>query len=639
MAVYKNIKSVRSLTNASLTSIVDITNLNFNSLSSGILDFLSNINYDETSNNIALNQGEFNFVNVLNKFSLLLDGIPTFTIDALGRAEGQEILVKVSEAQRRRFTDFNNWPDVGIPGEIIYTGIQNQKDEFGEDFIGYLQSRGWVSLTGLGQNYITLTELTSSPPIPPIPGPNQGTIWIGAQGYETMYEALTQTVYYTDQFGNIFDILSDFVWERIGDDAKFKLNGKVIIGETSSPRNFQYVDGNQTTGYVLTCDAQGNASWQPVNNSGGSNCSYVIVQNFTAGVTNTITHNLGTTSVVVQLIKTDTNENITGYVDNYQLNTIDVTLSQSLNTIKIIVLSADCQNVISTLDATNVDYDNSISGLSSINVQDAIDELSTMVGGGSQDLNSVLSQGDNAGGNNIDLNDNKLNNCSEITATVDLVLNPAGEINANGKNLNMVGSELNNCKLVSSSLNTNITIEGLGNGDIIFKTGGSTQMTIPDTGTITTTVGFQPNTLVDTLNSAGTSGQILKSTGSGLNWINFPIEVQAAASDETTALTTGTAKTTFRLPAAFTLTGIRISLTTAQASGSIFTVDVNLNASSILSTKLTIDNGEKTSVTAATPAVISTTTMPDDGEITVDIDQVGDGTATGLKILLLGYRS
>jgi hypothetical protein len=117
------------------------------------------------------------------------------------------------------------------------------------------------------------------------------------------------------------------------------------------------------------------------------------------------------------------------------------------------------------------------------------------------------------------------------------------------------------------------------------------------------------------------------------------IDIQAAASDETTALTTGAAKVTFRTPAAFTLTGVRASLTTAQASGSIFTVDINQNGSSVLGTKLTIDNTEKTSVTAATPATITTSAITDDAEITVDVDQIGDGTAKGLKITLIGVRS
>ena len=109
-----------------------------------------------------------------------------------------------------------------------------------------------------------------------------------------------------------------------------------------------------------------------------------------------------------------------------------------------------------------------------------------------------------------------------------------------------------------------------------------------------------------------------------------------ACSDETTALTTGTAKVTFRMPYAMTLTAVRASLTTAQASGSIFTVDINEGGTTILSTKLTIDNTELTSTSAATPAVISDTALADDASITVDIDQIGASGAAGLKIYLIG---
>jgi hypothetical protein len=79
-------------------------------------------------------------------------------------------------------------------------------------------------------------------------------------------------------------------------------------------------------------------------------------------------------------------------------------------------------------------------------------------------------------------------------------------------------------------------------------------------------------------------------------------------------------------------------LTTAQSSGNIFTVDINEGGTSILSTKLTIDNTEKTSTTAATPPVISDSSLADDAEITVDIDQIGDGTAKGLKVTIIGTR-
>ena len=153
--------------------------------------------------------------------------------------------------------------------------------------------------------------------------------------------------------------------------------------------------------------------------------------------------------------------------------------------------------------------------------------------------------------------------------------------------------------------------------------------------------GYELDELHDvTYPTTPANNQILQYNFSQLRWENknFPIEIQAACSDETTAITAGTNKVTFRLPTAFTLTRVRASLTTAQASGNIFTVDINLGGVSILSTKLTIDNTEKTSVTAATAAVISNTTMTDDGEITVDVDQIGNGTATGLKITLIGFR-
>jgi hypothetical protein len=154
--------------------------------------------------------------------------------------------------------------------------------------------------------------------------------------------------------------------------------------------------------------------------------------------------------------------------------------------------------------------------------------------------------------------------------------------------------------------------------------------------------GYELDELHNVAINSGTlaNKDILQYNSSSLVWENKkqPIEIQLAASDETTALTAGTNKVTFRLPVAFTLTEVRASLTTAQASGSIFTVDINQSGSSVLGTKLTIDNTEKTSVTAATPATITTSALTDDAEITVDIDQIGNGTATGLKITLIGTR-
>lgn len=109
-----------------------------------------------------------------------------------------------------------------------------------------------------------------------------------------------------------------------------------------------------------------------------------------------------------------------------------------------------------------------------------------------------------------------------------------------------------------------------------------------------------------------------------------------ACSDETTDLTVGTAKVTFRLPYAFTLSAVRASVNVAP-TGAALSIDINEGGVSVLSTALTIDATEKTSVTAAVPAVISDSALADDAELTIDIDQVGSTIAgAGLKVTLIG---
>jgi hypothetical protein len=115
------------------------------------------------------------------------------------------------------------------------------------------------------------------------------------------------------------------------------------------------------------------------------------------------------------------------------------------------------------------------------------------------------------------------------------------------------------------------------------------------------------------------------------------VSIGIACSDETTAIETGTAKATFRMPYAMTLTDVRATLTTASSSGTP-TIDINEGGASILSTKITIDANEKTSETAATAPVISDASLADDAEITVDIDAAGTGAA-GLKVWLIGKKA
>lgn len=113
-----------------------------------------------------------------------------------------------------------------------------------------------------------------------------------------------------------------------------------------------------------------------------------------------------------------------------------------------------------------------------------------------------------------------------------------------------------------------------------------------------------------------------------------------ACSDRTTALATGTDQGSMPMLMDFYVTEVHASLEGAvQTSGSTFTVDVNDDGSTMLSTKITIDNGEYSSVSAATPPVLTSTPLlvAKGSKISADIDAIGDGTAKGLVVGLVGY--
>lgn len=117
----------------------------------------------------------------------------------------------------------------------------------------------------------------------------------------------------------------------------------------------------------------------------------------------------------------------------------------------------------------------------------------------------------------------------------------------------------------------------------------------------------------------------------------IPLYFQVACSDMTTAITAANDKAYFRAPVAFTATEVRASLFTAQTAGSIFTVDIKINGITLLSTLITIDNNEKTSLTAATQPVIAAAmaNIANDDIITFDVTQAGTSPA-GLIVTIIG---
>jgi len=144
----------------------------------------------------------------------------------------------------------------------------------------------------------------------------------------------------------------------------------------------------------------------------------------------------------------------------------------------------------------------------------------------------------------------------------------------------------------------------------------------------------------------GSSGQVLSVQSNLPTWIDadsitHQVVVTFACGDETTAIDATGQKLSFRMPFAMTLNagilGVKGSLVTAGTGVNLLTVDINEAGATILSTKLTFDATETTTVSASTPVVISDVNLASDAIITVDVDQLDSGgVGAGLKISLIG---
>lgn len=295
MAIYNNLESIRRLTNSSITSLIDVTNLNFTSLSNANLEFLNNINYDEIANSFSLYEGTFDLLNVNNTFTVLESGIPTFTIQSDGSATGKNLLVEVAETKRQRFTDFPDYPAVGVPGEIVYTGVAGLDPVFGEDFIGYLQSQGWVSLTTGG-------------------GGGGGGGDLGHKKIIEVDELLTIEENYQ------YWIYGNFTVEGVVNNYGELViaNGTLIISPGGQINNYG-------TGLVKV-----------VNLATGSNI-HVVVQSFTtlAGVPITITHGLATKDFIYST--RDGNELIEVEIQHIDNNSFTLTSTGDVTAGQIVI--------------------------------------------------------------------------------------------------------------------------------------------------------------------------------------------------------------------------------------------------------------------------------------------------------------
>lgn len=123
--------------------------------------------------------------------------------------------------------------------------------------------------------------------------------------------------------------------------------------------------------------------------------------------------------------------------------------------------------------------------------------------------------------------------------------------------------------------------------------------------------------------------------------------IAIACSDRATAIVAATDVASYVLPWDFTLFEVQGQLL-AATSGGTFTVDVNDDGATVLSTKLTLDSGETSSLTAASSHVLKAATattsrakaitIAKGSKVSIDVDNAGSGSPKGLIVTLIGAR-
>jgi hypothetical protein len=237
---------------------------------------------------------------------------------------------------------------------------------------------------------------------------------------------------------------------------------------------------------------------------------------------------------------------------------------------------------------------------------------------------------------------------SVFTSTLSAATLSASTMISGSTNLYNIFSTTDTNDITRVQPGSNITTGGTDNFPVInvvdspsfssiTASGSSVFNSTLSAGTFSATSAFvttlSANTLsAATIYSASTNLYNIFATSTGFT----PETIYVALSDETTQITTGTNKVTIYAPYAFNLTDVKASLS-QSGSTTITTFNVKLTGTTIFSTKSTIDINEFSTSTAATPRVITASTIPVDSKITFDIDTIGTGCA-GAKIYLLGYR-
>lgn len=185
--------------------------------------------------------------------------------------------------------------------------------------------------------------------------------------------------------------------------------------------------------------------------------------------------------------------------------------------------------------------------------------------------------------------------------------------------LDLSGNKLVNTLSVASQNNQNITIEGMGTGDVILKTGNTDRISVLDTGVINFQGGMSYNNATNTLTATTFSGNLSGNASTATNATTATTATNATNVDINDYVGVGTltypvfSSTTSgnnALKIDNTGTGLKYNPQNSTLTTSTFSGDLSGNATSATSATNATNVGIATSSTNASfyPTFVSTTT-------------------------------
>lgn len=154
MSVTIKLSSIKSIDNRSISSITEISNFNFQNLTSSISEFLTSINYIQ-GDDVSVDISNISADSLKLRESLTVYGNKVGLVypENIKLLTNGSILAKnikvddVSSAKRIRLRVFGELPITGIPGEMVYIQAQGTRIE---GIYVWLNSTGWTLLYGIG---------------------------------------------------------------------------------------------------------------------------------------------------------------------------------------------------------------------------------------------------------------------------------------------------------------------------------------------------------------------------------------------------------------------------------------------------------------------------------------------------------